>query len=421
MAFFEFLMNEILSIPAILVGLIVFVGLALQKETGSKIFSGTIKSIIGFLILGAGADVIVGSLDSLGGIISDRFEIQGVIPNNEAIVALAQQTLGTETALIMGFGFVANILFARFTPMKYIFLTGHHTFFMAALLSAVLGTAGLSGVVLVVTGSLILGFIMVLMPAIAQPFVRQVTGGDDIAIGHFGTVGYVAAGAVGKAVGNKDQSTEDMQIPDRWSFLRDSLISTALTMIVMFIILVLIAGPDIVATYAGEQNFIMFGVMEGITFAAGFSIIMVGVRMILAEIVPAFRGIAEKLVPGAKPALDIPVIYPYAPTAVIIGFIFSFVGGLISMFFLGIFSLALIIPGLVPHFFTGAGAGVFGNATGGRVGAAIGGFTNGVLISFIPAFLIPVLGNLGFQNTTFGDSDFGIVGILIGLIASLFQ
>lgn len=420
MGFFEFLMNEILSLPEVLVGLMVFIGLVAQRAELSKLFSGTLKSIIGFIILGAGATVIIGSLDSLGGIIFDRFQIQGVIPNNEAIVALAQQTLGKETALIMGFGFLANILFARITPMKYIFLTGHHTFFMAALLSAVLGTAGMDGFWLVLVGSLILGFVMVLMPAIGQPFMRQVTGGDDIAIGHFGTIGYVSAGLVGKLAGNKEKGTEDIKIPEKWSFLRDSLISTAITMVIMFLILTLIAGPDVVGTYAGEQNYLMFGIMQGITFAAGFSIIMVGVRMILAEIVPAFRGIAEKMVPGAKPALDVPVVFPYAPTAVLIGFIFSFVGGLISMFFLGIFSLALIIPGLVPHFFTGAGAGVFGNATGGRIGAAIGGFTNGVIISFIPAFLIPVLGNLGFENTTFGDSDFGIIGILIGFIASLF-
>lgn len=421
MAFFQFLMNEILSLPEVLVGLMVFIGLALQKENLGKLFSGTLKSVIGFIILGAGADVIVGSLDALGGIIQDRFQIQGVIPNNEAIVALAQQTLGKETALIMGFGFVANILFARFTRMKYIFLTGHHTFFMAALLSAVLGTAGMRGFALVLIGSLILGFIMVLMPALGQPFMRQITGGDDIAIGHFGTFGYVSAGLVGKAIGNKEKTTEDIEIPEQWSFLRDSLISTAITMVVMFIILVLVGGPNVVGEYAGEQNYIMFGIMQGITFAAGFSIIMVGVRMILTEIVPAFRGIAEKLVPGAIPALDVPVIYPYAPTAVLIGFLFSFIGGLISMFFLGIFSLALIIPGLVPHFFTGAGAGVFGNATGGRTGAALGGLTNGVLISFIPAFLIPVLGNLGFQNTTFGDSDFGVIGILIGFLANLLQ
>ncbi|MFC4736298.1 PTS ascorbate transporter subunit IIC [Bacillus daqingensis] len=420
MGFFEFLMNEILSLPEVLVGLIVMTGLLLQKADFSKVFAGTTKSIIGFLILGAGAGVVIGSLDSLGGIIQDRFNIQGVIPNNEAIVAIAQQTLGTETALIMGFGFLANILFARFTPLKYIFLTGHHTFFMAALLSAVLGTAGMSGITLVTTGSLILGGVMVLMPALAQPFMRKVTGGDEIAMGHFGTIGYVSAGLVAKAVGNEKKTTEDIKIPEQWSFLRDSLISTALTMVVMFLILVLIAGPEVVGTYAGDQNYIMFGLMQGITFAAGFSIIMYGVRMILTEIVPAFKGIAEKLVPGAKPALDVPIIFNYAPTAVIIGFISSFIGGLIGMAMLGIFSLALIIPGLVPHFFTGAGAGVFGNAVGGRVGAAAGGFTNGILISFIPAFLLPVLGGLGIENTTFGDSDFGVIGILIGSLANLF-
>ncbi|MRH43713.1 PTS ascorbate transporter subunit IIC [Aquibacillus halophilus] len=421
MAFFEFLMTEILSIPSILVGLMVLIGLLALKSNISKIFSGTLKSIIGFIILGAGANVLIGSLDSLGGIIMDAFNIQGVVPNNEAIVALAQQTLGQETALIMGFGFIANILFARFTPMKYIFLTGHHTFYMAALLSAVLGTSGLNGFMVVLIGSLILGFVMVLMPAIAQPFMRQVTGGDDIAMGHFGTIGYVSAGYVGKWFGNKEKSTEDIKISDSWSFLRDSLVATALTMIVIFGFLVLVAGPEVVATYAGDQNYVMFAIMQGITFAAGVSIILAGVRMILNEIVPAFRGIAEKLVPGAKPALDVPVVFPFAPTAVLIGFIASFVGGLISMALLGIFSLALIIPGLVPHFFTGAGAGVFGNATGGRKGAAIGGFVNGVLISFLPAFLLPVLGNLGFQSTTFGDSDFGVIGIIIGLIVDLFN
>ncbi|WP_188206878.1 PTS ascorbate transporter subunit IIC [Alkalibacillus aidingensis] len=420
MGFFEFLMDEVLSIPEVLVGLIVLIGLVAQRAIASKVVSGTLKSIIGFVILGAGAGVIIGSLDSLGGIIEDAFNIQGVIPNNEAIVALAQQTFGAETALIMGFGFLANILFARFTSWKYIFLTGHHTFFMAALLSAVLGTAGMTGAPLVLVGSITLGFLMVLMPALGQPFMRQITGNDDIAIGHFSTFGYISAGLVGKWFGNKEKSTEDIKISDRWAFLKDSLVSTALTMVAIFIIIAVIAGSGVVTEYSGDQNYIMFSIMQGITFAAGLSIILLGVRMILNEIVPAFKGIAEKIVPGAKPALDVPIVFPYAPTAVMIGFLFSFAGGLLSMAVLGILALPLIIPGLVPHFFTGAGAGVFGNATGGRIGAAVGGFVNGVLISFLPAFLLPVLGDLGFANTTFGDADFGVVGIIIGFIANLF-
>lgn len=58
----------------------------------------------------------------MGGMFEKAFSIQGVVPNNEAIMALALRDFGTTTALIMAFGMVANILIARFTRLKYIFL-----------------------------------------------------------------------------------------------------------------------------------------------------------------------------------------------------------------------------------------------------------------------------------------------------------
>lgn len=78
------------------------------------------------------------------------------------------------------------------------------------------------------------------------------------------------------------------------------------------------------------------------------------------------------------------------------------------------FGVALILPGLVPHFFTGGAAGVYGNATGGRRGAALGAFVIGLIITFLPAFLLGVLGSFGSANTTFGDADFGWLGLLLG-------
>lgn len=142
--------------------------------------------------------------------------------------------------------------------------------------------------------------------------------------------------------------------------------------------------------------------------------------MLIAEIIPAFKGIADKLVPNAKPALDCPTIFPFAPNAVIIGFLFSFLAGLLSMFALPLIGLKVIVPGLVPHFFTGAAAGIFGNATGGRIGSMAGAFANGIIISFIPAILLIFMGDIGYEGTTFGDSDFGIVGIIIINILKLF-
>ena len=84
--------------------------------------------------------------------------------------------------------------------------------------------------------------------------------------------------------------------------------------------------------------------------------ILAGVRLILAEIVPAFKGISEKLVPNSIPALDCPIVFPYAPNAVLIGFLTSFVGGLVSLVIMVFTGTTVIIPGVVPHFFCGATA-----------------------------------------------------------------
>jgi len=409
---------DILKVPSVLVGLIALIGLVAQKKGFSDVVKGTVKTILGFLVLAGGATVLVGALNPLGGMFEHAFNIQGIIPNNEAIVSIAMAKFGAPTALIMAFGMVANLIVARFTRLKYVFLTGHHTFYMACMISVILTVAGFEGVTLVFTGSLLLGLIMAFFPAFAHPYMRKVTGSDDVALGHFGTFGYMLSGWVGSVVGKNSRSTEEMNLPKNLSFLRDSSISISLTMIVIYLILAVFAGQIFVEkTYSEGQNYLVYSIIMAITFAAGVFIILQGVRLILAEIIPAFVGFSEKLVPNARPALDCPIVYPYAPNAVLIGFLFSFLGGLVGLFLLGEMKLVLILPGVVPHFFTGATAGVFGNATGGRRGAMAGSFANGLLITFLPVLLLPVLGALGFANTTFSDADFGVLGIVFGNLA----
>lgn len=413
---------DILSTPAILVGLVAMVGLMALKKPASEVIKGTIKTIMGFLILGGGADIVVGSLNHFGIMFQEGFGIQGIVPNNEAIVALALKQYGSQTALIMAFGMVANIIIARVTPLKYIFLTGHHTLYMACMIAAILVAGGVEGPILVVIGSVILGFTMVLFPALAQPTMRKITNTDEIGFGHFSTVGYWLSAQVGKLVGKGSKSTEEMEFPKSLLFMRDTSVAISLTMALLYLVVAIAAGPAYVQeNLSGGQNYIIFALIKAITFAGGVFVILSGVRLVLGEIVPAFKGIASKLVPNAKPALDCPVVYPYAPNAVIIGFLSSFVGGLLGMFALIVFKAPVILPGVVPHFFCGATAGVFGNATGGRRGAVIGAMAQGILITFLPVLLMPVLGDLGFANTTFSDADFGTVGIILGKLLQLFK
>ena len=71
------------------------------------------------------------------------------------------------------------------------------------------------------------------------------------------------------------------------------------------------------------------------------------------------------------------------------------------------------------HFFCGATAGVCGNARGGLKGCILGAFVHGIAVTFLAAALLPVLGSLGFANTTFSDADFTIVGIIFGNLAKV--
>lgn len=416
---------DILKTPAILVGLVALIGLVASKKPTTEVVKGTVKTIMGFLVLGGGAGIVVGALEPFGKLFELGFNLKGVVPNNEAIVAQALTTLGTQTALIMALGMLVNILLARFTKFKYIFLTGHHTLYMACMIAAILFAGGMTGAPLVIVGSIVLGLAMVLFPALAQPTMRKITGTDEIGFGHFSTAGYWLSAQVGKVVGKGSKSTEEMNFPKSLNFMRDTSVAIALTMFVIYEFVTLFAafknGPE-VYKLAGGMNAFVFALIQAITFAGGVYVILAGVRLVLAEIVPAFKGIAEKIVPDAKPALDCPVVYPYAPNAVIIGFLSSFVGGLVGMLILVLVnSNTIILPGVVPHFFCGATAGVFGNATGGRRGAVVGAFFQGLLITFLPVFLMPTLGNLGFAGSTFSDADFGVVGIILGNIVSLFR
>ncbi|MDO4436178.1 MAG: PTS ascorbate transporter subunit IIC [Cardiobacteriaceae bacterium] len=413
---------DILKVPSILVGMIALIGLVAQKKSLPDIIKGTIKTILGFIVLGGGAGILLGSLNPLGEIFKEAYHIQGVVPNNEAIVSMAIEKYGSATAWIMLFGMVANIAIARFTRLKFIFLTGHHTFYMACMIAVILVVAGFEGILLVLTGSLALGLTMAFFPYLAQPYMRKITGSDDIAFGHFSILGYVLAGVTGQLT-NKilpSKSTEEMNLPKNLSFLRDSSVSIALTMMVIYIVLVVSAGSEfITAKYSKDQHYLVWAIIQAITFSAGVFVILQGVRLILAEIVPAFTGFSQKLVPDAKPALDCPIVYPYAPNAVLIGFLSSFSAGLVGLAILGKLEMTLILPGVVPHFFCGATAGVFGNATGGRLGAIVGAFLQGLLITFLPVWLLPILGDLGFASTTFSDADFGAVGIILGKLAGL--
>jgi Uncharacterized protein conserved in bacteria len=294
-------------------------------------------------------------------------------------------------------------------------------FSMAATIAIVLDQMGINGWTAIAIGSVIQGLASVLFPAMAQPFVRKVTNSNDVAFGFYGSSLIWFTGWIGGLLGNKEKSTEDIQISGKVDFLKEMSILMSIVMILVYGITALFVDPAKMAEIAGGQNVVLFVLMQALTFVVGILVLLQGVRMFLGELIPAFKGISEKLVPGAIPALDVPIFYSFAPNATTIGFIMAMIGGVVATL-LSSFTSVVVLPSVIGLFFMGAAAGVFGNAMGGRKGAVISGFLLGFLFQIIVAIAYPLvdLGNYGITGLWFASPDAIIVITIMKLVGKVF-
>jgi PTS system ascorbate-specific IIC component len=413
--------TSILSNPAIILGIIAAVGLIALRKSVSDIIKGTLKVLLGFIILQQGSNIIVSTLIPFSTMFTKAFHLTGIVAEDNSLVAAVQTLLGRETAFILIFSFIVNLLIARTTRWKYIFLTGHMMFSFAGTMAITLDQMGITGWTAIAIGSVIQGICMVLFPAISQPFVRKVTGNDQVAFGFWGSSWISLSGWLGGLVGNKEKSTEDIKVPKSIDFLKDMSVLMGLVMIAIFIVTTAFIDSATMTEITKGQNAYQFSIMTALTFVAGVLVLLQGVRMFLSEIIPAFKGIGEKIVPGAKPALDVPVFYSFAPVAVTLGFIAAMVGGLIVTFISG-FLPVVVLPSVIGLFFMGGAAGVFGNATGGSRGAIFAGFFLGFSWSLLVALAYPLvdMSKYGVQGLWFASPDAIIVVIIMRLVGMIF-
>ena len=420
MAVLNFIINEIFGQGAIFLALIACIALIVQKKSASEVIRGTAMTAMGFFILSTGTGLITGN--SIDGIATAFNTLMpSAVPSTTVDIG-AQ--FGTEIGIVMILAFAINLLVARFTRWKSVFLTGHMLYWFPFVFIAAGVDAGLTGTKLIVLATVFTATYMVVSPNLMRPFVKEVTGDDSFTIGHPTTCLSVVSGLLGKVVGNKEKSTESLNIPSSLGFLREVSITgsivIALTYIVMAIILTVNGfNPGEVWGYAGgTTGMFTYVFTHSIYFGVGVTIMLQGVRMLISEIVPAFKGIADKFVPGAIPALDVPVIFPYAPNALIIGFIVAMITSIVTIILTAGMFPTVIIPLTFTCFFEIGCASIVGNATGGVRGCIIGAAVSGILMVLLVGF-----GSYFFNNTiqqwmlVYGGQDFSLWGIIEGLIA----
>ena len=408
--------------PALFMGLVVAIGLILQRKPIDAILKGIFKGIIGMVILLKGVDIVVSSITPLANAFSGLFNTQSNSTLGDFNVFLGQY--GSYVGLILLCGFVINIIIARYTRFKTIYLTGNILFWYPMLFLAVGIENNVSGLKLFIFTLIMYILVITIFPYILRKHVKYVTGTDSFTIGHTASIYCLLGSYIGKLVGQKDKNIENLNLPKSLSFFRDTNITAAIVMFIVYIIVGLFIGKESRIAIYGSEPLITYSLIQGITFAAGMIILLTGVRMILGEIIPSFKGIADKLAKGSIPALDIPMIFPYGPNALLIGFIIALITSIGTLFLLGasgVLTFALI-PLVVACYFDVAPGAIFANARGGWPAAIITSALGGIILMVLAAISLNLVsGTVGNFIQTYGGNEFSIWVIIGDLVGKLFS
>jgi PTS system ascorbate-specific IIC component len=412
----NFITVNILRNPPVLLGLIAGLGLILQGKSVADVVKGTLLAAFGMIILDTGVGILVGTIAPINGAFQSLSAGAGAAEGLNDVTFT--QLHGGDVGLAMLAALVLHLIIARFTPFRVIFLTGHMIWWFPFIFVAAGVEAGLSGALLVGVSAVFSALYWSVMPFVLRKYVWAVTGDQSFTLGHPTGILSLVSGFVAARIGNKAKSTEDLKVPQGLSFFREASIIGA----IMIFILWIVVGV-IIPALAGESNLIMSSINQGLRFGAGLIVMLTGVRMLISQIVPAFKGISEKLVPSAIPALDCPVIFNYKPNAVIIGFIVAMIVSTVLILIcntLNVFGV-LLIPLVITSFFECGAAAVIGEGQGGFRGCVVGTLCAAVVMVAIVG-VSAVVYSTTIQNwmLIFGGNDFSLFGPIARLVGGIF-
>ncbi|WP_054649213.1 PTS ascorbate transporter subunit IIC [Lacticaseibacillus pantheris] len=408
MGILNFISNNILQDPPVLIALIAMIGLIVQKKPIGEIIKGSVSAAFGMVILTEGVNMLTGVVSAINTAVQTKMGLSVAKGLSDATFTA---NYGGAVGMAMFLALVIHILIARFTPIKSIFLTGHMLWWVPFVIVAGGVEGGLRGPVLIVVSAVLSALYFSIAPWVMRKYVWAATGDDSFLIGHPTTILSLISGFVAKRVGNKKQSTEDIKVPEALSFFREISISGGLVMFAVDIVVGLVA-PALVPK---GGNLFMVSLNAGLTFGGGLLILLYGVRLLVNQIIPAFQGISEKLVPGAKPAFDIPILFNYKPNAVIIGFISAFVTSTILVLIANTTNVfgVVIVPLIITSFFECGGAAIVGEGQGGLRGAIIGtAVASFAMVALVGVSAAMMGGTIKNWILIFGGNDLSLWSII---------
>ena len=410
---------EIFKNPVFFIGIITFIGCLFSDSNFTKKISSTIKAMIGMIILSLGVEAIIKAVTPLSESLKTLFNYTSTVPLADFNTFLNKH--GSFIVLIMFIGFILNIILARYTKLKTVYLTGNILFWYPMIFLAVGMENKLDGFTLFFFALILYMCVITILPNIIKNHMKYVCGETTFTIGHTSSIFCLIGSYIGKFIGDKENSAENLNLPKSLDFLKDVNIVSSIIISIIYILVSFFVDTKTSNLLFGNSP-IIFSITQGITFAAGMVILLLGVRMIFSEIIPSFSNLSSKLCPNSIPALDIPMIFPYGKTSLMIGFIISLITTISLTTLLSSMNLLAVplLPMVIACYFDVAPCAIFANARGGLKAAIISSIVSSIILVLLLNVSICLVQNtVGNFIQIYGGNEFSIWVVISDFIANL--